>query len=98
MKKPYKSLFLSSVAKNLSERPFTEFILSEGEGFRVTTLVCQSYEVWFSTLDCVQFETRNSKLFKIWLRLLHGVGEGCKRRFRVSVQHPSVGFEEQRIL
>ena len=34
-----------SVAKNLTARPFTEFILSEVEGFRVTILVCQSHEV-----------------------------------------------------
>ena len=51
-------LFLSSAAKNLTPRPFAEFILSEAEacpehsrrGFRVTTLVCQSYAAWFSVL------------------------------------------------
>jgi hypothetical protein len=35
-----------SAAKNRSERPFTEFILSEVEGFRVTPLGCLSFEVW----------------------------------------------------
>ncbi len=40
-------VFLSSKAKNLGVRPFTEFILSEVEGFRVTLLTCQSCEVWF---------------------------------------------------
>jgi len=31
-----------SAAKNLTVRPFTEFILSVAEGFRVTVLLCQS--------------------------------------------------------
>jgi hypothetical protein len=38
-------VFLSSTAKNLSARPFTEFILSVVEGFREITLVCRSIEV-----------------------------------------------------
>jgi hypothetical protein len=44
-----------SAAKNLSARPFTEFILSEGEGFRVTTLVCRSFEVWFRGIFAALF-------------------------------------------
>ena len=40
-------LFLSSAAKNLSERPFTKFTLSLVEGFKVTTLLYQSLEVRF---------------------------------------------------
>jgi hypothetical protein len=38
-----------SAAKNLTARPFTEFILSRAEGFRVTILGCQSLEVRFRT-------------------------------------------------
>ena len=44
MMRPLSRVILS-VAKNLTARPFTEFILSVVEGFRVTTLVCQSDEV-----------------------------------------------------
>ena len=36
------STVILSAAKNLTARPFTEFILSEAEGLRVTLLVCQS--------------------------------------------------------
>ena len=39
--RPFSYVILS-VAKNLTARPFTEFILSVAEGFRVTVLLCQS--------------------------------------------------------
>src|SRR5439155_16840339 len=41
-------LFMSSAAKNLTARPFAEFILSIAEGLRVTDLLCQSFVVRFS--------------------------------------------------
>ena len=45
-------LFMSSrsvaEAKNLTARPFAEFILSVAEGLRVTDLVCQPFVVRFS--------------------------------------------------
>jgi hypothetical protein len=37
--RPLMSVILSA-AKNLTARPFAEFILSVAEGLRVTTLVC----------------------------------------------------------
>src|SRR5438046_10753491 len=43
---PFRSVILSA-AKNLTARPFAEFILSVAEGFRVTILVYQSLEVRF---------------------------------------------------
>jgi len=40
----FRSVILSA-AKNLTARPFAEFILSEVEGLRVTDLLCQSFVV-----------------------------------------------------
>jgi hypothetical protein len=42
--RPIERVILSA-AKNLSERPFVEFILSVVEGLRVTTLVRQAFVV-----------------------------------------------------
>jgi hypothetical protein len=41
---PCRNVSLSA-AKNLTARPFAEFILSEAEGLRVTDLLCQSFMV-----------------------------------------------------
>ena len=41
---PFRSVILSA-AKNLTARPFAEFILSVAEGLRVTDLLCQSFVV-----------------------------------------------------
>jgi len=41
---PFRSVILSE-AKNLTARPFAEFILSGAEGLRVTDLLCQSFVV-----------------------------------------------------
>jgi len=49
--KSFRNVILSA-AKNLTARPFTEFILSEAEGFRVTTLYANlmgSNLVWVLT-------------------------------------------------
>jgi len=47
---PFRSVILSA-AKNLTARPFAEFILSVAEGLRVTDLLCQSFAVWFRDKD-----------------------------------------------
>src|SRR5947199_10840021 len=47
---PPLDLVILSAAKNLTPRPFAEFILSEAEGLRVTILVCQSLVIWFNRL------------------------------------------------